>query len=240
MAPVAARDAAVTEALARSALYALLARAFRYPTPGTAAALAAAAPAGVLARDVEAAVEAVAAAAAATDDAALAEAHVAVFGHVTLADCPLYETACGVTDPFQQAQGLADLAGFYRAFGVTVAPEAGERADHLAVELEFMHYLAYREAYARTHHGADAVDGLREAQSRFLEAHLARWAPVVARAVAARADGVLAAAAVTLERVLADECARWRIEPPAPLLSGIPLEAHVLAGREDGDEWEEP
>lgn len=134
-------------------------------------------------------------------DAALAEEYYRTFGHQISKDCPLYETQYGAGHVFQQAQELADIAGFYRAFGLEVAESAGERPDHIGLELEFMHVLTYREAYARLHHGPDQVAQLREAQHAFLRDHLSRWVPVLARLVRRRTDGIY--------RHLADLAAAW-------------------------------
>ena len=218
-APSAGAKVPVERALARSQLYRLLALAFRYPDAARGEALERLAD-GVRIealdrgpRKLQRSLSELAVAAGGTTPEALQDRYVAAFGHVTLPDCPLYETACGTGDPFQQSQTLADIAGFYRAFGLEMAEDAAERVDHLAVELEFMHYLAYREAYALERHGRERSRLIREAQRRFLQDHLERWGPVVARAVAVRADGVLGAAARLLERFLAAEARRWRIAP---------------------------
>jgi DMSO reductase family type II enzyme chaperone len=208
-------------ALGRSLVYRTLVVAFHYPEtldpgPFTGAASRLTATAETLPRAVVDALGALAAAMQETTLDRWREAHVATFGHVTLADCPLHETACTATDPFQQTQALADLAGFYRAFGLEVGGETGERADHLAIELEFMHYLAYREAWAREHHGTAQVALIRDAQRRFLEHHLGRWAPAVARAVTTRGEEPLRTAAELLARFLEDEHTRWGIDPASP------------------------
>jgi DMSO reductase family type II enzyme chaperone len=111
------------------------------------------------------------------------------FGHQISQDCPLYETQFLGGQVFQQVQQLADIAGFYLAFGLEVAEGAGERADHISLELEFMQVLAYREAYARTHHGPTEVDLLRDGQRAFLRDHLTRWIPTLARLVERKAAG---------------------------------------------------
>jgi nitrate reductase assembly molybdenum cofactor insertion protein NarJ len=229
-------------ALVRSQLYRLLALLFRYPAAEDLEALCALS-AGLggetgaaVGPEVRAALAAVAGAAAATGLAEAQEGHVRVFGHVTLPDCPLYETACDLGDPFAQAQALADLAGFYRAFGLDMAPAAGERADHLSVELEFMHYLAYREAFAQVHHGADALATIRDGERRFLHGHLGRWAPVVARAVAARAQGLLGAAGRLLLAVVERDCAAFDARPAPVLLEGAAPGAALVAAEPDDDE----
>ena len=163
---------------------------------------------------------------------ALREEYHRTFGHQISKDCPLYETQYGAGHVFQQAQQLADIAGFYRAFGLEVADGAGERADHLSLELEFMHVLTYREAYARLHHGADRVTQLRDAQQAFLRDHLSRWVPVLARLVRLRTDGVyrhlvdLAAAWVAVEAtalgLAAGEEVEYQPEPPLDPAEGPP------------------
>jgi DMSO reductase family type II enzyme chaperone len=228
-------------ALVRSQLYRLLALLYRYPAAEDLEAIRALSAgldreAGAAAGPEVRAVLPALAGVAAAGLAEAREAYVRAFGHVTLPDCPLYETACGLGDPFAQAQALADLTGFYRAFGLDMAPAAGERADHLAVELEFMHYLAYREAFAQAHHGADAVATIRDGERRFLTYHLGRWAPVVARAVAARAGGLLGAAGRLLLAVVEQECTAFDVRPAPVLLEGAALGAAAAAAEPDDDE----
>lgn len=224
-----AKSTAVARALERSQIYRALAVVFRYPVAASvdglkrlAEDMRASAAGHSSASLVEALSELEAAGRGATLES-LQDRYVAAFGHVTLPDCPLYETACGIGDPFQQAQTLADIAGFYRAFGLEMAADAAERADHLAVELEFMHYLAYREAFALDRHGPEQSAIIQDAERRFVELHLGRWVPVAARTVAARGDGVLGAAARLLECFVAEEVDRWDLAPPPVAVEGEPL-----------------
>jgi TorA maturation chaperone TorD len=82
---------------------------------------------------------------------------------------------------------LADVAGFYRAFGVEVSP-ASERPDHVAVELEFMHLLAVKQLAAEQGALAEQARICQEAASAFLRDHLGRWCPKLAAALAERAE----------------------------------------------------
>lgn len=104
--------------------------------------------------------------------------HRRVFGHVISKECPPYEAQYGSSHVFQQAQILGDIAGFYRAFGLEVSDQAKDRLDHIAVELEFMYFLAYKEAYALVHHGEEAASSCQEAQRKFFHEHLGRWVPL--------------------------------------------------------------
>lgn len=90
---------------------------------------------------------------------------------------------------------LADVAGFYKAFGVEVEPE-GLRADHVVTELEFMHLLAVKEAVALQEEGeGEHAQICRDASRAFLRDHLVRWAPRLGGLLAeANGDPVYAAA----------------------------------------------
>jgi DMSO reductase family type II enzyme chaperone len=83
---------------------------------------------------------------------------------------------------------MADVAGFYKAFGVEV--ESGhERADHITAELEFMNLLAVKECIALQEDGdGEHAEVCRNASRAFLRDHLARWAPRLGECLAA-ADG---------------------------------------------------
>jgi TorA maturation chaperone TorD len=70
---------------------------------------------------------------------------------------------------------LADIAGFYRAFGVEITPGT-ERPDHIAVELEFMHLLAVKEVVAAGREdGGEHARICRDARATFFRDHLGRW-----------------------------------------------------------------
>lgn len=121
-----------------------------------------------------------------------------VFGHNLSPDCPPYESHYGKIGVFRQTQLLADLAGFYRAFGVE-AGEGDRRTDHLPVELEFAGLLCLKEAVARAKGWGEKAELCRSARARFLSEHLARWTDVFAEALARKAPGsyyALLAAAV--------------------------------------------
>jgi len=119
-------------------------------------------------------------------------AYLAAFGHAARGRCPLNEIEYGdiKADPLFQPHRLADLAAFYRAFGLDVAEDADERHDHICLELEFMCVLAAKEAYALEHQlDAEALSVCRDAQRRFLREHLGRWTPAFARRLARMAAG---------------------------------------------------
>lgn len=66
---------------------------------------------------------------------------------------------------------LADLTGFYKAFGVA----SGDMIlDHLAVECEFMALLLLREAYAESSGNKEMHEIVKDAQKKFIRDHLGR------------------------------------------------------------------
>lgn len=105
--------------------------------------------------------------------------YVQVFGHTVNPDFPQYESEYGNTSLYQQSGALGDIAAFYRSCGLESRSE--ERLDHIGVELEFMYFLTFKEAYAWQHHGPEKAEVCRLGQKRFVETHLGCWAPLFLR-----------------------------------------------------------
>ena len=180
------RATAEERALARASMYRLLSLAFSYPTEDVHTQLEGAfevarVGATLISDETVAGVEAMGRAFAGTDARGLERSYQTVFTLSYNEDCPPYETAFSASHVFQQTQHQADIAGFYRAFGVR--PE-GDRPDHLAVELEFAYLLALKEARAREEDNRSGLDTTRAAHRSFLREHLARWTPLIAGRVA--------------------------------------------------------
>ena len=88
---------------------------------------------------------------------------------------PIYETEYGYESIFQKTNAMADIAGFYRAFGVDLDPDSYERVDNVTTELEFMHLLTCKEAEALETDNAPGEETCLSARKKFLEEHLGRW-----------------------------------------------------------------
>jgi DMSO reductase family type II enzyme chaperone len=86
--------------------------------------------------------------------------------------CPLYGGLYGGGDRMKK---MEEAVRFYNHFGLTLSEAQRELPDHISTQLEFMHYLSYREAEA-LHADVDAA-AYRRAQRDFVERHLGRWVP---------------------------------------------------------------
>lgn len=155
-------------------------------------------------------------------------AYLAAFGHAARGSCPLNEIEYGdiKADPLFQPHRLADLAAFYRAFGLEVTEDAGERQDHICLEHEFMCVLAAKEAYAVEHQfDSDQLAQCRDAQTKFLREHLGRWTPAFARRLtAATSEPALRALAEFTRAFVESECARFGVNPGSEELSLRPVD----------------
>ncbi|MBH0177223.1 MAG: molecular chaperone TorD family protein [Nitrospira sp.] len=128
--------------------------------------------------------------------------HRRVFSNVITLDCPPYETLFGNDHVFAQSHVMGDISGFYKAFGVELSKDIHERLDHLSVEFEFMHFLAYKESYSRCHDGAEKTQIVVDAQKKFVKNHIGRWVPLFCRMLGKKADS-------GLFKLVADMTADW-------------------------------
>ncbi len=142
----------------------------------------------------------------------LQEAYVRVFGHALSPDHPPYETQYGDDPTFRQPQRLANVRGFYRAFGVEVPPEACERADHFGVEMEFLAVLTAREATAALAGDEEAAQVCTHALERFLGEHLGPVLPTFRRLLEKHVGaGFYVALARLAEAICTWDCARRNV-----------------------------
>lgn len=86
---------------------------------------------------------------------------------------PLYEGMSA--RPAERAAILLELKAFFSEFGLTMNKALGEFEDNLTAELEFMQFLAAKEAEA-IQNGSDRRS-YQLAQHDFLTRHLNKWLP---------------------------------------------------------------
>jgi len=137
----------------------------------------------------------------------LQEQYDVLFGHAVRGACAAYEMEYGRNEIIRQASDLADLAGFYRAFGLEIAGDKNGRPDHIAAECDFMSALCAKEAYAHSRGDKENADICLDAERTFLRDHLVRWLPAFARHVEdADADGFFGALARFADAFVKAEC----------------------------------
>jgi TorA maturation chaperone TorD len=235
--------------LSRAILYRVLSLACDYPTSDTCTSLrqvaaAAAVAGGVISEDVAGKVRALLGVMDARDDRALEQVHTAVFTMTSSELCPAYETAYTAKHLFQVSEQMADVAAFYRAFGVEAH---GQRPDALAMELEFAYLLALKKAYALEHGSSAQVAICRKAERAFFRDHLGRWGYAIAdRMMAADPGGAIGASGALLRTFLLWERRHLRVGAPAPLPDhpyrpeDLGDEPPCMAGVQAGGEIDDP
>lgn len=132
-----------------------------------------------------------------------------LFGHTSRGVVPPYETEYGSGGPFSQPQEMSDISGFFNAFGLVLDAAQHERFDHICCELEFMCFLCAKQSHALdAGHDTDVAEIVRT-QRIFLRDHLARFAHTFFMRVTKESSGTWhgAAAGLALEYIEA-ECLR--------------------------------
>lgn len=150
-----------------------------------------------------------------------------VFGLVIPKECPPYETEYHPSSQaFQRAQQMADIAGFYRAFGLEPSGANLGRPDHVTLEFEFMAFILMKKRLASTtEDGGDAPSEhhlvCEQAEQSFVKDHLAWWVPAFATGLLRKSGGgYYHALARTLAALIPAE--RHRLNLPAPFQSARP------------------
>lgn len=101
--------------------------------------------------------------------------------------CPPYE---GFYLNRSRTSIMLDITEFYRYFGLAMSRRDGKRElpDHLCAELEFLHFLVFKESQARIDEDAEFLGGYLLAQKDFLRRHPAQWVPKFCDLLCSRAD----------------------------------------------------
>lgn len=145
---------------------------------------------------------------------ALRQEHTWLFTPTVAGGLPPYETEYGKAEIFRKTQMLADIAGFYRAFGLDIAESAHERVDFISAELEFMSWLACKEERAKEKGDQDNAGLCREAQAKFLRDHLGRWTGYFGETVSGQSRlPFYRGLGNWLVRFMAAECRRLDVSP---------------------------
>lgn len=172
---------AIERLLHRGAMYRVCGIALGYPGPGRLAKVAELASQASAFADaqIRTKLSALAEAIPSTEDGAVAAQYVALFDGA--AACAPYEGAYGPPQMAGKSAQLADIAGFYLAFGLEPATGQPDVEDHIATEFEFMSVLAVKEAWALAEGHHEHAEITHDAAASFLTDHVGRWATAFAR-----------------------------------------------------------
>ena len=159
------------------------------------------------------------------DEETLAASFARLFGHTLRGPICACETEYGADNSFHQPQQLADISGYYLAFGLRPFVASEARVDHIACELEFMDFLSRKQALLAASEelqsppDLETAEATRLAERAFLKDHLARFGRAFAtRLVTEEPDGYFGALGHTLLAFLSAECERLGVEAgPADL-----------------------
>ncbi len=140
-----------------------------------------------------------------------------VFGHAVSQECPPYEMQYGTEGGIQsQTDVLIQLGGFYETFGFEFPKSRGkERVDHISVELAFLSYLCFREAYGITNgHDEKKIAVVRSTTKKFLRNHIGRWTPLFCIFTSRKAErGLYKDIIDILSLMVQNECALLDVKP---------------------------
>ncbi len=202
-------------ALSRAALLRALAEAFAYPRPASAPRIAA--QFGACEAAASPALAHALARARAAWRSAGAERLASQYARLFLGSGPvsLHETAYGDGRRIAgRAAELADIAGFYTAFGFKLSEDDPDLPDHIAAELEFCSLLLVKLASAGGRGWSARRAVTERALRRFVEDHFGRWAGALAAEIGAHAPGgPYAALAGLLPAAAREEVRRLRARP---------------------------
>jgi TorA maturation chaperone TorD len=171
------------------------------------------------------------------DVATLATTFVRLFGHTTRGSICACETEYGADNAYHQPQQLADISGYYLAFGLRAATASDVRADHVACECEFMDVMNRKEAFLlATRMDDETLDVTRQASRAFMRDHLGQFGRAFAtRVMVEDSGGFFGVLGATLAELLEAECQRLALASgpvdlavrpdapdPAPMACGTP------------------
>jgi len=123
------------------------------------------------------------------DSAELLDALAVEFTHVFHTPGHVSPYECIIADGGDELRGEASskVRHFMGDIGYQVAPDSGEMADHISVELAFMADLCVRQAEAAANGDHETAKFIDCMQGKFLGQHLERWTTKLSVAIKARA-----------------------------------------------------
>lgn len=129
----------------------------------------------------------------------------------------LYETEYGRMRGMRKGHDLADIAGFYQAFGLVLDDaDVHEMLDHLAVELEFYAMLLSKQRWLAEHGDEEGTAIVEDGRKKFLVDHLGSFLPAIVARPKLQESPVYGPLLSWCADLVARECAALGVAP-APL-----------------------
>lgn len=111
---------------------------------------------------------------------------------------------------------LADIAGFYAAFGFGVheTRQNKEAIDHISIELEFLAILEWKTEYAHQKQDEENANIVSEAKLNFLKDHLLKWGFFYCKQIRGlKGYDFYMRLSLIFELLLQIECERYGLDP---------------------------
>lgn len=101
------------------------------------------------------------------------------FTNISLLHLIPYETFYTRDDQMIETGGANPVTNMYHQYNFLVDYEKARTvsADHIGIEIEFMHHMVEAELKATKEEDFDAISEIHNAQYEFLNKHLLQWAP---------------------------------------------------------------
>lgn len=129
----------------------------------------------------------------------------------------LYETEYGRMRGMSKGNDLADIAGFYHAFGLDLDTDAAhEMLDHVAVELEFYAMLLAKQRFLTEQRNDEGCEIVEDARRKFLAEHLGSFVHAIADRPDVREDPAYGPIFAWCSLLIRGECEALGVTP-APL-----------------------
>jgi len=129
----------------------------------------------------------------------------------------LYETEYGRMRGMSKGNDLADIAGFYHAFGLDLDTDAAhEMLDHVAVELEFYAMLLAKQRFLTEQGNDEGREIVEDARRKFLAEHLGSFVHAIADRTDVRDDPAYGPIFTWCSTLVRGQCEALGVTP-APL-----------------------
>ncbi|MBI2601774.1 MAG: molecular chaperone TorD family protein [Deltaproteobacteria bacterium] len=134
---------------------------------------------------------------------------------------PLYETEYGRARAMVKGHELADISGFYKAFGLEFGVDGTQKdmVDHVAIELEFYALLLLKQDHlVKDSEGSSVV---LDARKKFLQEHLGRFVGAITQRPGVKESPFYSTLFNWCHDLIQEECRELSVEViPADWITG--------------------